>query len=183
MKNNYEIRGEVTAIFLKRRDGTVFETLVDTNDLARLQAINGTIFSKWHNDTRDFRAMFSLGKEKKILLHRIILNAPPGLQVDHINHNALDNRQSNLRIVTNSENAQNKIGANRSNRFSRSIGVYWHSRDKAWAAKIKINYKDIWIGYFDKKEDAEKAVFEARAKLMPFSQEAMESHCPIHGHL
>ena len=45
---------------------------------------------------------------KVILLHRIIMGNPEGLVIDHINHNTLDNRKSNLRIVTYRENALNK---------------------------------------------------------------------------
>mgnify|MGYP001603275765 CR=1 FL=1 len=50
----------------------------------------------------------SSGPGPRILLHRLILNAKPGQIVDHKNGNSLDNRRSNLRIVTHSENQKNR---------------------------------------------------------------------------
>jgi hypothetical protein len=41
MKNGYEIRGEVTSIFLKRKDGKVIETFIDTNDLNKANEHHG----------------------------------------------------------------------------------------------------------------------------------------------
>jgi len=46
-------------------------------------------------------------KGKTVYLHRMITNAPYGLDVDHINHNRSDNRRSNLRVVTRQQNKQN----------------------------------------------------------------------------
>lgn len=46
---------------------------------------------------------------KKIYLHRFLMDSPEGLIVDHINHQTLDNRRENLRVVTHSENMKNRI--------------------------------------------------------------------------
>jgi len=48
------------------------------------------------------------GKKKRIWMHRIINNTPDGFQTDHINHNGLDNRRSNLKTVTASQNCENR---------------------------------------------------------------------------
>lgn len=47
------------------------------------------------------------GKQKGILMHRMLLNCPPDMFVDHINHNTLDNRRSNLRICNAHQNQHN----------------------------------------------------------------------------
>lgn len=48
------------------------------------------------------------GRSYKLFMHRLILKAPPDMEVDHINHNRLDNRRVNLRICTKSENQLNR---------------------------------------------------------------------------
>ena len=48
------------------------------------------------------------GGTKTIFLHRLLVNAQPGEDVDHKNHATLDNRRSNLRRATRSQNNANK---------------------------------------------------------------------------
>lgn len=45
---------------------------------------------------------------KQVRLHRFILNAPDNMDVDHINHDTLDNRREKIRICTRSENLKNR---------------------------------------------------------------------------
>lgn len=49
------------------------------------------------------------GKQPTLFMHRLIMNAPAGMLVDHINHLRHDNRRSNLRIVTAKENQNNQL--------------------------------------------------------------------------
>jgi len=48
------------------------------------------------------------GKVKTVRMHRLIMDAPDGMEVDHINGNTMDNRRCNLRIVSKSENLANR---------------------------------------------------------------------------
>ncbi len=47
-------------------------------------------------------------RQTVVRMHRLIMNVPKGMVTDHINHNGLDNRKSNLRVCTDAENGRNK---------------------------------------------------------------------------
>lgn len=176
MKNSYETHGDVTTIFLKRKDGTIIETIIDTGDLPKVQEFPNSWCASWSTCTKSFYVYGSMpkenGKQSTLLLHRWLMNAPKGLQVDHINHDTLDNRRSNLRIVTHAQNRQNLKGAQRDNKSSGIRGVSWHKRNKKWQAKIKLKGKQQHLGYFDDVYEASLVAAEARARMMPYSQEA-----------
>ena len=101
---------------------------------------------------------------KTYTIHRLIWiylygEIPPKMQIDHINRTRDDNRLSNLRLVTRSQNFHNKTISR--NNTSGVTGVHWHAVKKKWYAQIMINRKHVWLGYFKKKEEAIKARKEA----------------------
>lgn len=171
MKNEFEIRGDVTIIFLDRKDGSRLECLIDTVDLERAQEFEG----KWCVDPReDIQSYYVMGvyKGKSYRIHRWIMNPPPDKQVDHINNKGWDNGRSNLRIVTQSENQQNRRTRQSNNKSSGVRGVTRCSKTGNWSAHISVNNKNIWLGNYLTIEEAEKVVTTARALLMPNSKEA-----------
>ena len=88
--------------------------------------------------------------KKKILMHRLINETPDSFVTDHVNRNKLDNRRNNLRTVT---QRQNTLNSNLSkNNTSGHNGVDWYKN--RWVARIKFNYKNIYLGRFEKLEDA-----------------------------
>lgn len=103
-------------------------------------------------------------KQRHISMHRQILDEPAGLCVDHINHNGLDNRRANLRIVTLEQNNWNSRKC-RGNFSSQYKGVSWSNRCGKWLAKIVYKGKSIYIGYFDDEVSAARA-YDAKAKEM-----------------
>ena len=89
-------------------------------------------------------------------MHRMVTKAKRGEYVDHINQNGLDNRKSNLRICTKSQNGCNR-GKDKDN-TSGYKGVTYitsrHKRRKRWRAQIVTNKKLICIGYYFTKKEA-----------------------------
>lgn len=97
----------------------------------------------WVKDNGYIYTQENKPKRKSIYLHRVIMNAPKGMVVDHINHNKLDNRKKNLRICTQSQNNMNKFVI---------VGVS-KFRDR-WRARIKVNGKEFHLGVFNNVRDA-----------------------------
>lgn len=90
----------------------------------------------------------------------------PSSMLDHINGNRSDNRIENLRQVTNCVNQRNVVAAN-SNSKSGLRGAAWSKSVKKWRAQIKVNGKDVSLGYFDTKEEAHEAYMKAKRQHHP----------------
>jgi len=101
------------------------------------------------------------GKRTTILMHRVILNAPPGMGVDHINGNGSDNRRQNIRICTTSQNMSNQ--RTREGFTSQFKGVCWDKHRNKWRACIRTDGKTIHIGYFIEETEAAVA-YDASAR-------------------
>ncbi len=100
------------------------------------------------------------GKLKFVFIHRLVcmtvlLNPQNKPCVDHIDHNRCNNNLENLRWATRSQNQMNK--SKQENNTSGSTGVYWYRRENKWAARIQLDCKRKFLGYFDSKEDAKRA--------------------------
>jgi hypothetical protein len=95
-------------------------------------------------------------------LHRDILDAHKGVYVDHINGNRLDNRKSNLRIVTARQNQYNKRKTTKET-SSKYKGVCWIEKAKGWLAVIRVEGKRTNLGYFET-EEAAAIAYNEKAK-------------------
>lgn len=100
-----------------------------------------------------------------ILMHRAIMETPPGMVVDHIDHNGLDNRRDNMRNCTPQQNEYNKPPRGGRSRFK---GVYPHG-DK-WQAAIKHNGQTHHLGLFKDETQAAKTRDQKAKQLQgPFA--------------
>lgn len=107
------------------------------------------------------RTIKSEGRNKTVLMHRIILNIPKGMEGDHVDGNGLNNQKTNLRTATVSQNRGNHVRKN-PNSTSKFKGVSWNSRHKKWVATIQINKNPIWLGTHINEFDAAK-IYDAAA--------------------
>lgn len=143
-----------------------FLALIDESDLPLVSDFKW--FAADGNRTRyahrTINFMQSGRKTARIIrMHRLIVEAKPGDIVDHINGNGLDNRRTNLRIVSHAENCQNRIGP-RSDNKSGANGVYLDSKI-GWRAYITTDGKRKWLGVFSSFDAAVTARMNAEAAL------------------
>jgi hypothetical protein len=139
--------------------------IVDDDDFERLNQW------KWqaHRDpkSKHYYAVHSFHKENgckgKVRMHRLIMEAPKGRLVDHIeSEQTLNNQRSNLRFASRSQNTCNsKIRVNNKSGFR---GVHWHKSAGKYASQININGQIKTLGFFLEKADAarvrDRAVIE-----------------------
>ncbi|MCK4260426.1 MAG: HNH endonuclease [Halanaerobiales bacterium] len=154
-------------ITYKGKEHTV---LVDDEDFERVNKY------KWHvySSRNTFYAITNLPSyrhpisrkriRKGLLLHRFVMEAKEGEEVDHRNHDGLDNRKENLRVATGSQNHRNR---QKSESFcgepctSKYKGVSWQKSTKKWRTRIDLNKKQHYIGSFTDEIEAAKAYNKA----------------------
>jgi len=129
--------------------------LVDNEDFKKLSKHKWCAI-QWGNTWGAVRNSSKVnGKQRTIYMHREILGLRRGgkIQVDHKNHNGLDNRRSNLRPCTAQQNQWNYTKA--SGKSSKYKGVSKH-KDGGWVANITVFKKQYYLGYF--KSEIEAAI-------------------------
>ena len=137
--------------------------LVDDDDFEYLNQF------KWcaHRKETTYYAVRSvtISPKKRIMvkMHRVIIDAGIGIEVDHIDRNGLNNQKVNLRLCTGQQNRINR-GAHRNNK-SGFKGVSWNKKDKRWRACISKDKKHFCVGSFSTPQEAAKAYDKAATKM------------------
>jgi hypothetical protein len=88
---------------------------------------------------------------------------PKTLQIDHINGRRSDNRIKNLRLATPGQNARNM--RKREGTTSTYKGVSWHKKGSKWQAQIRLDGRNIYLGYYNSQLEAHLAYCKAAAVL------------------
>ncbi len=135
----------------RKYNQVISQTLIEVRDLAkalqyRLNLNHGYVVLSNHKGP----------------LHRHLFNTPKGFQTDHINRIPLDNRCSNLRVATSSQNGMNQ--GIRSDNTSGYKGVSWNKWHYKWEVRIKLNGKKIYLGYYTDIHDAARVYNKASLK-------------------
>jgi hypothetical protein len=129
-------------------------TLIDCADADKALQYN------WHLGDTGYAVWRGVkdGKRTTVRLHRLIANTPDDLMTDHLNHDTLDNRRSNLRSVTQAENMRNRTNQGR--------GYWFQRQNNNWVVEINGKHR----GTFETEQEAiifAKLVREGKADMKP----------------
>lgn len=128
-------------IELSGKRGKGLRTLVDEDTYKKYAHL------PWHLSDTGYAVRRT--REGTIRLHRLVANTPEGLVTDHKNHDRLDNRSSNLRVVTHKDNMGNL----------RSKGYTWDASRGKWM----VRYRSMFYGRYDTQQEAIAASQDARS--------------------
>ena len=152
--SNVRIEGDFA--YVKLTQG--YEAKIDASDARMIGAYKWSCVVK---DSTVYAARLHYGKTTR--MHRLIMDAPKDMQVDHVDGNGLNNTRDNLRIATNSQNQHNK--RKNKNNTSGFKGVGWDAPSGKWRARIMTDSNRTVLGYFDTPEAAYVAYCKASEKM------------------
>ena len=115
--------------------------LIDLSDIEKVGK------HRWYASTKGY-----VKSQDNLRLHRLVMDAPDGYLVDHVNRIPLDNRKSNLRLCTPAENSRN-VGISQANSTGFK-GVYFEKLNNKYRARIKYNGKRVSLGCYENAVDA-----------------------------
>ncbi|MBO6291823.1 MAG: HNH endonuclease [Selenomonas sp.] len=129
-------------------DGIVFQ--IDTSEMHKIEGVS------FYRNYRDLtgKILYVIDRHGKHL-HRYLIDAPKGYEIDHINLDTMDNRLCNLRICTHQQNQCNQ--PLQRNNTSGVTGVRFHRARNKFQARIKVCQHSIHLGYYMTFEEAVQA--------------------------
>jgi hypothetical protein len=165
-RNVRTIRAEGIIAYVPLTKG--YEAVIDASDAHLVNKWNWCALVTKRKDG-SVRSVYAARKERSsgmpttILMHRVISKDQNGIDIDHIDCNGLNNRKSNLRKATKSQNQHNQriSGANKSG----VKGVRWHKASQKWVAQIECNGRRHHLGCYASISDAAGAYASASASF------------------
>ena len=138
--------------------------IVDAEDFDRLNAVRWSVVSTANLKYANRKIRKAGDPLGHAYMHRAILMAPVGVPVDHIDSDGLNNRRSNLRLASYSQNAAHRRRAINNTSGYRGVTRQWNR----WVATLCVNGKQAVIGRFD--DPIEAAMAYDRAALAAFGE-------------
>jgi hypothetical protein len=169
MKNRYEVRGGSAVIFIPYKKETILECLIDSIDLKLISQCSWT--AQWSKDNQSFYAQgrHPVAEGRKVGMQQVLVPAISGLPVvDHLNHNTLDNRRTNLSRATHSANSLNRKGPNSNHPTGHRNST--RRKNGRWQARMMIRGKNYFLGCHNTPELASVVAKEARERIMQCTQ-------------
>lgn len=148
VKNLYEVKGNIVYLYITNKNYTNKEVIFNIKHLEEIKKY------RWTINNCDYCITTSKVDERYILMHRLIVDCPESLVVDHINHNTLDNRDNNLRICDQGDNLKNL--KTRIDNKSGFRGISFHKRSGKWRCEMRVEGKKKWLGLYNTPEEAFK---------------------------
>jgi len=161
--NKYKICGNATIIYIKQRNGTIHECLIDTEDLDLLIKLDYSWHVCYAKSTGTYYVSTTIYEGKDInnifkykikYLTYYVMGMPKDVYIDHDNHDSLDNRKGNLRITSMLENGKNRRTKNYNNTSGyRNVS---HNSKGEWVVQMQVNGKNTILKNFptDKLDEA-----------------------------
>lgn len=144
-----------------------YETVIDFSDVNLVEGFNwcahevrkkGSVCKVYA-----VRTALHSGRNVTVLMHRVVLQAGREFEVDHRDSDGLNNRRSNLRIATPSENRKNQVIGSRNT--SGVKGVSWHRKAQKWLVQIHSEGKRTYLGLFADIDAAAAAYASASERI------------------
>tara|TARA_R110000744_G_scaffold208917_1_gene327734 strand:+ start:308 stop:859 length:552 start_codon:yes stop_codon:yes gene_type:complete len=120
---------------------------------------------KWYAWASSSGKFYAVNGNRHQSIHRVVMNAPNGMDVDHINGDALDNRKENLRICTRSENCWNKKVRSDSKSGFKGVYVRPNNRYYAYIGDPDRKSRHISLGTYGTPEEAARAYDKKATEL------------------
>lgn len=153
--------------------GSPLAAWFDDVDLPIVDSLDGTWGVKWNQTANTFYCRMQIGGRKNkqyIYMHRLILGVTDSLlQVDHKDHDGLNNRRDNIKVATVMENGSNRRGPQR-NSLSQRLNVYWNGREGKWMVWLVYQGRRYYAGYFVDLNTADEAAVDLRRKVRECQQ-------------
>ncbi len=157
-KNELVINGDDCIIYLyNMKAEKIAETVIDATEANNVKGI------KWGLSYYNY-AKTDANIEERVLSRWLMRPIPRGIEIDHKDGDTLNNRKSNLRYATSSQNSANTLRKPRAS--SNFKGVYFDPRNSRWYSRATYQYKTYYLGRFDSKTEA----------ALAYNKKAIEIH-------